>query len=680
MNALEIVMLVGFATGATLHLYITWLIARREDRWGPEPSFVALGLTLGIWHVGSLFAALFRILNVPPGASLLRGADSVAFASLAFLPATLAGAHVSFLGWRDDYKRITRRTVTVVVAVGYLPLVVMPVAVSRLWGPVYTNPVNQMGIWLSLFSIWHVAVLFQSAVVDVFLKRYFTDPRERAFFDRLAVSLAVIGVTYLAVFPGGLRLLPGIGPWLEVLVQLASIVPTTIVAYYIFRYNLYKLVIQRSLLYAVLAGIVMIIYLYVVRTFDQFLVLQYGVKPGVIETIGVVVIFLVAWPARRALDAGVRQLFDTEIGHYRELVEQVSTESHSFNELRALLPYIESIVRRALGVDAVRLVLSDDARLDTPDSDLRIAAVWTAMERERLDVLQDDPLVWALDVRSAWGLWRDDDLIGLMLISTDGDSLDAKKEAVLGVLSGQVAIAIENCRLVEEKVRLERELMKKERLAALGQMAATVAHEVKNPLSAIKSIVQVMREEEKDGPRSQDLRLIVGEVDRLSGTVTQLLSFSRPAIGEATEVSVAELTRAVARLLQADADASGVELALSIEGDRTIGGASGSAMREVLVNLGLNAIQATPVRGRVTIDVVCAPDVVRLDVADTGPGVPESLRVKIREPFFTTKQRGTGLGLAIVERRVAELRGHLEIESPITPAGGTRATVELFID
>ena len=99
------------------------------------------------------------------------------------------------------------------------------------------------------------------------------------------------------------------------LVQLASIVPTTIVAYYIFRYNLYKLVIQRSLVYVVLAGIVMIFYMYVVRTFDQFLVVRYGVKPGVIETIGVVVIVLAAWPARRAMDAGVQHLFDTEIGH-----------------------------------------------------------------------------------------------------------------------------------------------------------------------------------------------------------------------------------------------------------------------------------------------------------------------------------------------------------------------------
>src|SRR5829696_6307116 len=106
MSALEILMLVGFASGAALHFYITWLIARREDLWGPEPAFVALGTTLGVWHFGSLLAALFRVLGIADGHVLLRLSDTLVFASLSFLPATLAHAHVAFLGWRDGNSRI----------------------------------------------------------------------------------------------------------------------------------------------------------------------------------------------------------------------------------------------------------------------------------------------------------------------------------------------------------------------------------------------------------------------------------------------------------------------------------------------------------------------------------------------------------------------------------------------
>jgi signal transduction histidine kinase len=680
MSALEIVMLVGFATGAALHFYITWLIARREDLWGPEPAFVALGLTLGTWHVGSLLAGLFRTLGVADGHVLLRVSDTLVLAALAFLPPTLAHAHVAFLGWRDDYRTVTRRVVALVAAFGYVPLVLLPVSLARLWGPVYHNPVDAMGFWLVLFSIWHVAVLLQSAVVDQYLKRYFVDPRERSFFDRLSVSLVAIAVVYIAVFPGGLRARPGLGPWLEVMVQLASIVPTTIVAYYIFRYNLYKLVIQRSLVYALSAGIAMVVYLYVVRTFDQFLVATYSLKPGVVEAIGVVFMVLVAWPVRRAMDRSVRQLFDTEIGHYRTLVEQVSTESHSFNELRGLLPYVESIVTRALGVDSVRITLGFDGGPDASAEDRAVATLWHAMLRERLDVLEDDPKVWTLGVTSAWGLWRDEDLIGLMLISSSAGAIDSQKESVLGVLAGQIAIAIENCRLVEEKVRLERELMKQERLAELGRMAATVAHEVKNPLSAIKSIVQVMREEDEAGARGEDLRLIVGEIDRLSRTVTQLLSFSRPAVADSRSVGLGELVQGVCRLLEADAGAAGVALASEVAVDRDVPGVAATALREVLINLTLNAVQATPPGGRVAIALEPTARGVRLSVEDTGAGIPEGLLAKVREPFFTTKQRGTGLGLAIVERRLADLGGHLEIESPLGESGGTRVSADVVVD
>lgn len=679
MSALEILMLVGFTTGAALHLYITWLIARREDLWGPEPAFVALGATLGAWHSGSLLAALFRILGVPEGHLLLRASDTVVLGSLAFLPPTLAHAHVAFLGWRDDYKRVTRRIVTFVSALGYVPLLLLPVSLARLWGPVYAHPVDAMGYWLVLFSIWHVAVLLQSAVVDQYLKRYFVDPRERGFFDRLAISLVLIAIAYVAVFLCGVRSIPGVGRWAEVLVQLGSIVPTTIVAYYIFRYNLYKLVIQRSLVYALSAGIAMVVYLYVVRTFDQFLVARYNLKPGVIEAIGVVFMVLVAWPVRRAMDRSVRQLFDSEIGHYRSLVEQVSTESHSFNELLALLPYIESIVRSALEFDAVRIVLSRDDSPDAPPEERALATLWQTMVRDGLDALEDDPRTWALGVRAAWALRRDEELVGLMLIASDAVSLDSTKEAVLGVLTGQIAIAIENCRLVEEKVRLERELMKKERLAALGQMAATVAHEVKNPLSAIKSIVQVMREEDGSGSRSEDYRLIVGEIDRLNGTVTQLLSFSRPALADARPVTLAELAQTVGRLLESDAAAAGVRLSTAVSEDRAAPGAAASAIREVLINLALNAIQATPHGGEVAVSLAGTERGARLEVRDTGSGVPAGLLTKIREPFFTTKQRGTGLGLAIVERRLVELGGHLEIESPVAGTTGTRVWADVVL-
>jgi signal transduction histidine kinase len=238
--------------------------------------------------------------------------------------------------------------------------------------------------------------------------------------------------------------------------------------------------------------------------------------------------------------------------------------------------------------------------------------------------------------------------------------------------------------LTEEKVQLERELAQRERLAVLGQMAATVAHEVKNPLSAIKSIAQVMCEDELvNREYERDLALILGEIDRLNRTVTQMLSFSRPyrfEIGmESEDVPITKMVEHSAKLCAVEAQSANVELKTSVKDDLVLGGGQGGPLTEVLSNLMLNAIQATPKGGQVSVEARAVPNNghrdIEISVTDTGPGIPGDLRTKIFEPFFTTKQRGTGLGLAIVQRRVAEIGGSLELESPVTSSGGTRFNV-----
>jgi signal transduction histidine kinase len=226
------------------------------------------------------------------------------------------------------------------------------------------------------------------------------------------------------------------------------------------------------------------------------------------------------------------------------------------------------------------------------------------------------------------------------------------------LLAGQVAIAIDDSRLLAENFRLERELAERERLASLGRMAATVAHEIKNPLSAIKSIAQVMREDEQvNHEYDRDLRLIVGETDRLSQSVTQLLSFARKESAAEQPLTVDELLNSVVHLFQANAREQGVNLECSIESDATLGGKCVSALRDAVSNLLLNALQATPSGGEVKLIAVAIDGELSISVEDSGSGVPAELRERIWEPFFTTRQRGTGLGLAIVRKRVQEVGG-----------------------
>jgi signal transduction histidine kinase len=245
-------------------------------------------------------------------------------------------------------------------------------------------------------------------------------------------------------------------------------------------------------------------------------------------------------------------------------------------------------------------------------------------------------------------------------------------------LAGQVALTLEDYRLIEENVRLERQLAQGERLAALGQMAAAVAHEVKNPLSAIKSIAQVMREDERLSVEyARDLDLIVGETDRLNRSVTQLLNFARhaPPAGQPTHAD--ELARGVVELFRAEAAGKSIQVELHTEAHQLLDGAQASAIRDALSNLLLNALQATPGGGRVSVEVAAEDGEVIFAVTDGGAGVPAELERRIWEPFFTTKQRGTGLGLAIVRKRIEEAGGRARLAPQTTGSGGARFELRL---
>jgi signal transduction histidine kinase len=278
----------------------------------------------------------------------------------------------------------------------------------------------------------------------------------------------------------------------------------------------------------------------------------------------------------------------------------------------------------------------------------------------------------------AYALRREERVVGLMLVDAAPQALTYEVRSSLELLAGQVAIAIEDSRLVEENVRLERRIAQSERLAALGRMAATVAHEVKNPLSAIKSIAQVLREDEYlKREYARDLELIVGETDRLSRSVTQMLSFARTAPQADEPRRAGELLDSVVMLFQKEAAARNVTLKSDLGArDEELDGAAAASLRDALTNLLLNALHATPAGGRVSLSAVAEGGRLTVAVTDTGPGVAPEQRERIWEPFYTTKQRGTGLGLAIVRKRIEEVGGRARL-APARPGEGARFELTL---
>lgn len=221
--------------------------------------------------------------------------------------------------------------------------------------------------------------------------------------------------------------------------------------------------------------------------------------------------------------------------------------------------------------------------------------------------------------------------------------------------------------LVERTVRMER-------LAALGSFSTGVAHEVRNPLATLKTTVQALERVEKDPQRSALLRDMGREIDRMARTLGEILAFGRPRPPQRAEVRVWEVSRRLEGLLRTECESRQVDLTL--QGDPNVRAVvDPDHLHQILMNLVLNALQATPAGGVVTVRVHRDGDEVLVEVRDTGAGIPPERLREVFEPFFTTKPAGTGLGLSI-SRLLAELNGgRLALES--APGQGTTARLTL---
>ena len=680
MSPIQILKLVGFATGATLHLYITWLIWNRRFGTGqqasqPERLINVLNLCLGVWFLGNLFITLHELLLGNGRLTfLLRAWDTLAMTGVALLPAALLHAHIAVWASLDNYCRWSEQKVARIAWFLYSPMVVLPYAIYRINSGDYRSFLDKLRPLLIGYSIWYLIMLWSSARLDLKMRDRL-DPhaiRERTFFNRLAVLLVLNGIFEFVVVVL-LRSGPNSAPWVAFL--LSSLFPIFFVAYHVYRYRFVDVAVKESLAYAVFALLFIAVYTYGVRRLDHFLVEKFSITAGVIEVILILGMVALASPLVRVIDRAVHRLFAREIGLYRDVVRQISSGAEGFGELASLIRYTEDTVRRGLDVSGVRIVALDSCSAESPER--RLANRFVEWET---DVVENDEELTPLGASVAYALKREGRLIGLMLVSAEPHSLTSEKRAVLDVLAGQVAIEVESCRLVEEKIRLERELANRERLATLGQMAAQVAHEVKNPLSSIKSIVQVMREETAAAPYDRELGLIVNEIDRLNRTVSQLLAFSRPSRADTRPVPLTELLESTAAFAQAEGNDRGVRISVESNGELVLQGAQASGLREALSNLVLNGVQACERGGTVRIAARQSASNLVLEVSDDGPGIPMETQQKIFEPFYSTKSRGTGLGLAIVQRRVVEQGGTIELSSPVSAGRGTRFRLSLPID
>lgn len=236
---------------------------------------------------------------------------------------------------------------------------------------------------------------------------------------------------------------------------------------------------------------------------------------------------------------------------------------------------------------------------------------------------------------------------------------------------------------ITDMMRLERELRRADKLAAIGTLAAGVAHEIKNPLSALTLNLHLLEEEIRArgaarAEAAEYFRILNSEARRLQRIVDNFLRFSKPAVPEFRAVDVNAILEHVLSLVSHEAQNRGVAVETKLHMELPTAWGDETQLSQVFLNLVINALQAMPEGGKLAVRTMPVNGIVEIHVADTGEGIPSEHLLRLFDPFFTTRPDGMGLGLAIAHRIIEGHRGTIDVESAV--GRGTQMIVRLPLD
>lgn len=674
--------------GLTVDTVLAVALTERRNRAALQSWMVSFAAGAWLWHAGS--AGYFWTTDfTATAASGLRWLSMLAMlVGLLLMPCSLLHAvlRLSQTGWTGRPAPAGWKWFL------YLPVVLAAPIAGSLGGGRSDSFLVQVQPWTLPYLAAITIINAASAAVFWQIGRRAPLPGAPRFFTALSLLIGALTIVLNVLMYVILRTNDdSFHLWVAATILL-PVLPMLWFAYAVIRFGFFPLVVERSLIYGGLLAAAAMLHQTIVSRVEASWQQRVGIDLAVAEILLAAGVILGYAPIRRRVREALRYLLGPGVRFYRERLQQASVDlaarsgetppqlaAWMLDAVRALFPgqdvevWIRDEVRQRrwearsrelLPVDrmvelcerlraaGLRLIFADQAPT-RGDAELLLQRRIALVVRCEYQTIEGLILIGGQPAQKAWG---DEELGGLLL------------------LTEQWAGAVSNSLLQSDRQSAERRAWQNEKLSALGLLAGSIAHEIKNPLSSIKTLTAVALEEsDPASDHAETLRLVLQEIDRLAGTTSQLLGFVRPSGAAAADV--VEAVRQTVQVAGHLARQRQVSLTLEVPEQplRTV--APGEALRSILLNLTLNALEACPPSGRVTVRCRAVEDQILLEVADTGPGLPQEVQDHLFDAFQTTKAQGTGLGLYSVACTARDLDGSVECES--SPGAGATFRVRL---
>lgn len=673
-----------FALSCLVHILLVMLVWRKNGK--QEVDWVAL-FVLSASAFGNLSDALGAFVLATPGQLQTPLSHTLARIDLPLhfiLPPTIRHCLVLSLFPLQDWKKWAK------VSVNYAAVVPVVFVAWAFSSPAPRHGGSLYGPAIGFLFLVYLTLSFIESRTRPEVQGFYTEKP----WAQLLLSFCLVGSIFFIVLAHILfYFYPDQEDVIFSIPSLGGVLPAFVLAYAVIRYRYIDVLLKRGLLYSMLSGLFLGLYLLGARYGGDWLFAEGGASSVAFNFLMILVLLFAFQPLKDGLQREIDRIFfcschSLKNAEVRKNLSQILT---TWTDLERLCASFTEKVTATVKTEYGAVLFADGAvRGLVPSSQPALlrkdetAELCDFLERNDaalvvVEELSHGPLRSActkthLGLAVALPCHEQRSWLLLGKKHSRGPFL-SEETTQLELLCDELAIALDNFFLIQAKVFLEREMQHKEKLIAIGQLAATVAHDIRNPITGAKCLLQQVGDELRSNSQGKEyVQLALEDLDRVEQSVSQLLTFARKEDFSFSEQNVAELVEITVQRFAAQTHASGVAMKLP-ENMPILASVDEEKVRRVLVNLLTNAADAVSGNGVIEVSVNAIGSGVEIRVSDNGRGLTPEEQERIFEPFFTTKEKGTGLGLAIAKKIIDGHGGRIAVESE--PGQGATFTVTL---